>query len=193
MAVQLHPAGVLLAVLFIAAMVSLFTWMFRLPPILPHRAVTARRTVQALHRILVPVVETVPATRAVELACRLGHDQKAEIVLAHVVEVPLTLSLDAEMPAQEAAGRQALESAAVIAGRHNLPIRSRITTARYAADGILNIAREEDVNVIVMGVGIKRRNVPDQLGRTANEVLRRSPYEVILDKAPIPAQDQSIG
>ena len=185
--IEIHPLGVLLTIVFLGAMGTLFVWMFRLPPILPHQVITIRRTVTALRRILVPVVETVPAERAVELACRLGEEQKAEIILAYVVEIPLTLPLSAVMPEQEAAGREALQTAEVLVRRHNLPVRTRIIPARYAADGILHLAKDETADVIVMGVGVRRRAVPEQLGRTASEVLRRAPCEVILDKAPIAA------
>ena len=182
---EISSIGVLLALVFLVSMGGLFLWMFRLPPTLPYEVVAARQTVKTIRRILVPVVETVPAERAVELACRLGEEQKAEIILVHVVEVPLILPMDAKMPAQEAAGRQALHTAELMVHRHNLPVRSRLIPARQAADGILKLAAAEDVDVIVMGIGVKRRNIPDNLGRTASELIRRAPCEVVLAKAPI--------
>ncbi len=185
--IQISSLGALLALVFVGAMSTLFYWMFHLPPVVPHRIVTVRRTVRALRRILVPVVETVPAERAVELACRIGEEQKAEIILAYVIEIPLTLPLNARMPDQEAAGRKALDTAEMLVQRHNLPVRSRMIPARHAADGILHLTQDEDADVIVMGVGVKRRAAPEQLGRTAEEVIRRAPCEVVLDKVPIQA------
>jgi len=40
--------------------------------------------------------------RGIELACRLGEEQKAEIYLVTVLEVPRTLPLEAPMPEAEA-------------------------------------------------------------------------------------------
>lgn len=188
MSVEINPFGAGLAVIFLASMGSFFLWMFRLPSVLPRQAAEARQTVRALRRILVPVVETVPAERAVELACRLGEEQKAEIILAYVVEVPLILPLAAPMPAQEAAGRHALETAELLVRRHNLPVRWKMIPARHAADGILRLARDEGADVIVMGVGVKRRNMPSRVGRTASEVFFRAACEVVLDKVPIEAE-----
>jgi nucleotide-binding universal stress UspA family protein len=168
-------------------MVSLFLWMFRLPPVLPHQVVKVRRTVSALQRIIVPVVETVPAERAVEIAARLGQEQRAEIILVYVIEVPLTLPLSASMPVQETAAKDTLRTAEVLVRQHNLPVRTEMVPARHAADGILHVSRDEDADVIIMGVGVKRRSIPEQLGRTATEVLRRARCEVVLDKAPIEA------
>src|SRR5512136_204171 len=87
----LSPLGIALAVLFFLLMVNLFRWMFRVPPQLPYEVVKARQSVTALHRLLVPAPDNVASERTVELACRMGEAQKAEIVLAYVVEVPFTL------------------------------------------------------------------------------------------------------
>jgi nucleotide-binding universal stress UspA family protein len=165
---------------------SLFFWMFRVPPATPLPVVTARRSVAAIHRILVPTVEAMASERAVELACRLGEAQKAEIILVYVVEVPLTLSLDTAMPDQETKGREALNTAEFIVKQHGLPVHSRMMHQRYAADGIIQLAKEEEVDAIVIGVGLKRRATPGSIGRTTSEVMRRAPCEVIIDQAPIP-------
>ncbi|MFH1485649.1 MAG: universal stress protein [Chloroflexota bacterium] len=186
--VELSPLGILLAVVFLGSMSALFWWMFRVPPHMPRLAATARHSVTALRRILIPVVGAVASERAVELACRLGEDQKAAIILAYVVEVPLTMPLWAPMPTEEARGNEALEVAKTIVDRHDLPVSTRIVRERYAADGILHIAREEEVNVIVMGLGVKKRLAPADIGRTVMEVMHRAQCEVVVDKAPLPGQ-----
>jgi nucleotide-binding universal stress UspA family protein len=179
--------GILLAAAFLTAMGFLFSWMFRVPPLVPLSVVTARRSIAGIHRILVPVVETVVAERAVELACRLGEDQKAEIILASIVEVPMTLSLSTPMPALEAEAKEALDMAAFIVQQHNLPVRSRVMPQRSAAEGILRIANEEQVDAIILGLGEKHGRLPtEQFGRTVAEVLRKATCEVIVAKAHIP-------
>lgn len=179
----LNPIGIGLAILFLILMVNLFRWMFRVPPQLPQVVVKARQSVSALHRILVPVTESVAAERAVELACRLGEAQKAEIVLAYVVEVPLTLSLNAPMAAEEAKGQEILQTARCIVEQHSLPFRMEIIPHRYIWGGILHLARQEMVDAIVMDVGAGRHGA-EGLGRTAQEVLRRAECEVVLDRTP---------
>ncbi|MBM3135022.1 MAG: hypothetical protein FJZ89_07045 [Chloroflexi bacterium] len=187
MNVTLHPLGIILALIFVSSMSFLFYWMFRVPPQAPQRVVAARRSVAGLHRILVPVVETVVSERAVELACRLGEDQKAEIILASIVEVPMTLALSAPMPALEAQAKEALDMATFIVQQHNLPVRSRMMPQRSAAEGILRIANEEQVDAIILGLGEKRGRLPaEQFGRTVADVLRKAACEVIVAKAHIP-------
>lgn len=177
----LNPLGIVLAAVFTLSMALLFWWMFRVPPQVPHEVAAVRRSVAALQRILVPVSGKVTSERAVELACRLGVAQKAEIVLAYVIEVPFTLSLTTPLPAEETKGQEALRTAQFIVEQHGLPVKTRIVPHRYAWDGILRLAREEQTDAIVMSVG-RARPGDEVLGRTSQEVARRAECEVILDK-----------
>ncbi len=185
--VQLSPLGILLGLVFVSAIGSLFLWMFRVPPLIPLPVVKVHRSVEAVRKILVPIVEAIPSERAVELACRMGHDQGAEIVLVNVIVVPYTLALNTPMPAREQAARDALELGSMIVQRYACHAVKRVIRHRSAADGILQVAREEAADAIILGVGAKSR-VPGEWGRTSNEVLHRATCEVIVDKVPIAVQ-----
>jgi nucleotide-binding universal stress UspA family protein len=188
----LNPIGVGLAFLFLILMINLFRWMFRVPPQLPWAVVKARQSVSALHRILVPLsqaesrgtAEDGASERVVELACRLGEAQKAEIVLAYVVEVPFTLSLNTPMPDEEARGQEALRTAQFIVVQHGLPVRTQLIPHRYGWGGILHLARQEMADAIIMGTGGGRPGQAEGISRTVQEVLKRAECEVILDKPP---------
>jgi len=188
-----HPLGIFLAVIFVTSMGLLFWWMFQVPPQVPHEVAMVRRSVAAMQRILVPVSGKIASERAVELACRLGEAQKAEIVLAYIIEVPFTLSLDTAVPAEESRGQEALRTAQFIVEQHGLSARTKIIPHRYAWGGILRLAREEIVDAIVMGVGGGRPGLAEGpalskvegMGRTTQEVLKRAQCEVILDKVPV--------
>jgi len=179
----LNPIGIGLAALFLVLMINLFRWMFRVPPQLPYSVIKARQSVSALHRLLVPTAQDGASERVVELACRLGEAQKAEIVLAYVVEVPFTLSLNTPMPAEEAKGQELLRTAQFIVEQHGLPVKTQIIPHRQTWGGILHLARQEMVDAIIMGVGDGRPGQTEGMNRTAQEVLKRADCEVILDKA----------
>ena len=179
-----HPIGILLAIIFVISMGLLFFWMFRVPPAVPHEVAMVRRSVAAMQRILVPVSGKIASERAVELACRLGEAQKAEIVLAYIIEVPFTLSLDTVIPDEEARGQEALRTARFIVEQHGLSAKTQIIPHRYAWGGILRLAREEMVDAIVMSVGAGRPGLTEGIDRTAQEVIKRAECEVILDKVP---------
>src|SRR6266566_1596280 len=101
MPIQIHPLGLILAVLFASSMGALLLWMLWLPVKIPAAAAKAHRSVFAVKRILVPTLGQAYAERAVELACRLGQEQKAEVFLVHVLEVPRTLPLGVPLPEAE--------------------------------------------------------------------------------------------
>jgi len=181
----LSPIGIGIAILFAVLMISLFSWMFSVPPASPLPVIKARHSVSALHHILVPVSADVSSEGAAELACRLGASQKAEITLVSVVEVPFTLPLNAPLREQYAKGEEALRTAEFIVRQHGLPAHRKSIPARYAWGGILNLARQEAVDAIVMSAGHGEPSAPDGLSRTARELIKRAQCEVILAKMPL--------
>ncbi len=185
--VSINPLGLVLALIFISLMVILFRWMFAVPPQAPMEVVHVESTLSSLSRIVVPLVESVASERAVELACRLASDEKSEIVLAAVVTVPLSLSLNAELPELENRAQHAIDTGSFIVRQHKLKCATRIVRNRTAAEGIREVARDMDADMIVMGTGIPHRRTTAEISRTAMELLRRAPCEVIVAKATIAA------
>ncbi len=185
--VQLHPVGIFLGLIFVTSIGAMFFWMFRVPPSLPLPVVKVHRSVDAVRKILVPLVEAMPSERAVEIASRLGHDHSADLILVHVLVVPYTMELNAPLPVREKAARETLALGTVIAQRYGFRARTVLVRHRNAADGILEIARQEQVDAIVLGVGVKTRT-PGEWGKTSVEVLRRAVCEVLVDKVPLTAQ-----
>ncbi len=185
--VQANPLGILLAASFATSMGILFFWMFHVPPALPLPVIQVRGSVEAVHKILIPIVEALPSERAVELACRLGNGKKAELVLVHVIVVPYTLPLGAPLPEREKTARETLELGSVIARRYGNQVQTRIVRHRSAVEGVLQVANEEQVDAIVLGFGVKTR-VPGEWSKTSQEILSRAKCEVIVDKVQLVAR-----
>ena len=184
-AVNVSIIGVLLAVIFAMAMGSLLYWMMKVPRPITLEVARARRSVGALRRILVPTVGMPYSERGVELACRLGMEQIAEIILVYIIEVPRTLPLGAPLPDAEGKAQGAINRARAIVELHKLPVAETIERAREAGDGILKAAKDRDVDVIVMGIRPELSIAKDVLGRTSDYLLRKAPCEVVLDKPSI--------
>ncbi len=123
-------------------------------------------------------VEAITSERAVELACRLGNGKHTELVLVHVIVVPFTLPLNAPMPEEEKNAHEALELGGVIARRYGCHAEFRTVRHRSAARGVLQVAEQDQVDAIVLRVGLKNR-VPGKWGKTSVEILRRSTVEVL--------------
>jgi nucleotide-binding universal stress UspA family protein len=156
--------------------------MLRVPPSVPAEAAKARRALDAVGVILVPIIGRPYSLKAVELACRLGEIQKAEILVATFLEMPLSLPLGAPSPQAEGDAQSLLDQAEAVVKHHDLPCRTKAQRAREAAEGILALAREENADLIVMGVTPKAVGARSALGRTAETLLRRAGCEVILEK-----------
>ncbi len=139
-----------------------------------------------LRKVLVPILKTSLSEHAIELACRVGHDECAELVLVHVVVVPYALSLDVPLPEQDGQAESEFHLACTIAARYGCPARVRIVHQRHPADGVLQIAQEEKVDAIVLGVGADER-VPGEWEHTITDVLHRAECEVIIDRVPVAA------
>lgn len=183
-ALVLSPWGILLAVVFGLLIGGLLVWMFRVPAPIAQEVARARRSVSGIKRILVPTRGAEHDERAVELACRLGQEQRSQIVLTYVLEIPLTLSLNTPLPEEEAKATRAMQRSIEIVQLHSLEAIPRVERDRQAGRGILRTARDLDVDLVVIGMNPARSHFADPLGRTTETLLRNADFEVIVDKHP---------
>jgi nucleotide-binding universal stress UspA family protein len=181
-----HPTylGIFLAIVFSLSMGSLLWWMLHPPKPVPLVAAKVRRAVDAIKTILVPVVGGEYSDRGIELACRLGKEQNANILLVNVIEVPLSLPLGAHMPGHEVRAEEVLSQGKAIVENHNMIAQTRIERARYAADKIADIVKKEGISLVVMGLKPRTGGVENVIGRTTEMLLRKLPCEIILDAKP---------
>ncbi len=174
--------GALLAFAFSASMGTLLWWMLHVPRAIPLAAAKARRAVGAIKKILVPTSGTLYSERGIELACRLGEEQKAEVYLINVIEVPRTLPMEAPMPEAESKAQEILKAGESIVTLRGLPVKGEVRRGRVAGEEIIRAAKDWDADLIVMGIRSEIRMAQEILGRTSDLVLRRAPCEVIVDK-----------
>ena len=180
--IPIHPLGFILAVIFAVSMGGLMWWMLTVPRSLSAPVARARVSVEAIKRILVPTIGNVFAGREVELACRLGQEQKAEILLAYLMEVPRTLPLDASMPEEETKAKEALELAKTIVDLHGLPSTMEMLRSRVAGERIAQVAREQDVDMIVVGMRPGMGLAYEAFARTVDVLMRKAPCELLIDR-----------
>jgi nucleotide-binding universal stress UspA family protein len=174
--------GALLALVFTMSMGILLWWMFHVPKAIPLAAAKARRAVGAIKKILVPTSGTHYSERGIELACRLGQEQKAEIYLINVIEVPRTLPLEVPLPDTEGKAEEMIKRGKEIVNLRGLPVKGDVRRGRVAGEEIIRTAKDWEADLIVMGIRSEIRMAQEILGRTSDLVLRRAPCEVILDK-----------
>lgn len=177
------------------------------------RALTKQVPQIEFSNILVPVFGTRFDDDIVATAGRLaaaeagtpkgGHDSRLDVV--YVIEVPLTLPLDAKLPKErEEQARRALERAREVGEEYeDVEVVTDVIRARKVGAGILEAARRSDVEAIVIGgepptkirggakIGGIGAAKPEEIGAATEYVLKKAPCRVLLTAPPEPEQAQS--
>jgi len=143
--------------------------------------VEGERALAGWRLIAVAVDDDARSARAVELACRLGVAQHADIVLMHMLRVPRCQPLDQPDADAMARGEQALQLGEAIVERHALRAERRLVATRSAAGGILETARSCGADLIVLPGSAN--GVDGAHEEVAAEVVRRAAGRVIVDQS----------
>ena len=138
---------------------------------------------QPINRILVPVNGNETDDEVVGLACEMARLNKAEVIAIYVIEVKRTLPLDVDLPPEAAKGDTVLARAERNAEKWSLDLQTELLQARDVGTAIVDEAAERQVDLIVMGVGYKKKFGEFDLGRTTQYVLKNAPCRVWMARA----------
>jgi basic amino acid/polyamine antiporter, APA family len=172
------------------------------------RALTKQVPEVEFSNILVPVFGTQLDDDIVATAGRLAaaeartpkgdHDSRLDVV--YVIEVPLTLPLDAKLPKErEEQARRALARAREVGEEYeDVEVTTEVIRARKVGAGILEAARRSNAEAIVIGgeppTKIRGGGVlggigaakPEEIGAATEYVLKKAPCKVLLTAPPEP-------
>ncbi len=171
------------------------------------RALTKQVKEVAYRNILVPVFGTKLDDDIVATAGRLAAAEQEEadgemadsrLDLVYVIDVPLTLPLDAELPpAREEEARRALERAREVAEEYeDVEVGTETVRARQVGAGIVEAARRSEAEAIVIGgedptkirggavIGGIGAAKPAEVGAATEYVLKKAPCRVLLTAPP---------
>jgi nucleotide-binding universal stress UspA family protein len=180
----LNPIGIAIASVFAVSISSLLWWMLHPPAPVQAAVAKAVRGLSTVHKILVPVRGSSYNERAVELACRLGTDQQAQVIATYVIVVPLALPLSTPLPPEEKLGAEVLERARAIIEHHGMQPVTVVQRERDVARGVLRVAQDHDVDMVVLGINPKQLAAGESVGKATEHLLRKSHIEVIVDMHP---------
>ena len=142
-----------------------------------------------VRKILFPTDFSEPSRLALDQALMWAEVQDAELLLLHVVATRAVDLVDPESrfpePAEISARVQALansELAKLVAAHQDRPLRLRqlVRTATDVDEGILETARAENVDLVIIGTHGRRGAARLLMGSVASEVLRRSDRAVLV-------------
>jgi basic amino acid/polyamine antiporter, APA family len=170
------------------------------------RALTKQVPEVAFRNILVPVFGTKLDDDIVSTAGRLaaaeqaesGDEEEARLDVVYVIEVPLTLPLDAALPPEREDGaRRALQRASDVAEEYeDVTVTTGVVRAREVGAGIVEAARRSGAEAIVIGgeppskirggatLGGIGAAKPAEVGAATEYVLKKAPCRVLLTAPP---------
>jgi APA family basic amino acid/polyamine antiporter len=171
------------------------------------KALTKQVPEVAFRNILVPVFGTKLDDDIVATAGRLAAAEQEEaggelddtrLDLVYVLEVPLTLPLDAELPPErEEEARRALERAKAVGDEYeDVEVSAEVIRARDVGAGIVEASRRSGAEAIVVGgeppskirggatLGGIGAAKPAEIGAATEYVLKKAPCRVLLTAPP---------
>jgi len=131
--------------------------------------------------VVVPVLRSAESEEALVAAARLAADRGSTVAVVHVVEVPLDLPLDVELPDIEAEADEVLDRAAALLEEYGVRSVVRLLRARSAGPAIVEEAARRNAELVVLGAprpAARRRT--RIFGRTVDYVLRNSASRVLV-------------
>jgi uncharacterized hydrophobic protein (TIGR00271 family) len=133
-------------------------------------------------RILVPIANPDTAGTLLHLAGTLVRPEGGKVIALRVVTVPSQLPLsDGRIEAE--ANRVLLDQAIDQATKEEFRVQTMTRVSRSIADGILDTAREEDVDQILVGwSGGETRSISKSMGPVLDPVIKDAPCDVLIVK-----------
>jgi basic amino acid/polyamine antiporter, APA family len=131
--------------------------------------------------IVVPVTRSAESEEALVTAARLAAERGSTVAVVHVIEVPLDLPLDVELPVAEEEADDVLDNSAALLESYGVRAVTRLARARSAGPAIVDEAASRDAELVILGAPRKRLRAGGRIfGRTVDYVLKNSPSRVLI-------------
>lgn len=144
---------------------------------------------QGINSILVPVNDSPHSERAFRWACQVARSNKARLHALHVIEVPLSLSLEAEITADVDRAEDLLSRYERIAREEKYRgLEAGCLRARQAGAAIVREMEIKRAEMIVVGIPYNRSMGQCSMGSAASYIFQNASCQVLLwrDTAPVP-------
>ncbi len=129
----------------------------------------------AVKRILVPTSGQ-GQTDSIQVACELARLHQAELTAVHVIEVPASMPLDAELIQRTAHAEALLKRTEAIVREFDLTVDIRVIRSRSTLDAILELVNKEKFDLIVLSA--VKAHEKRSLGRLNERILKEVPCRV---------------
>jgi len=175
-------AGAIIALIVAASIGATLWWMLHPPASFVQKL--AKEATLDLERmvgsIIVVFSPDILSGHMMALAAKLARGERSELLAIYVIEVPYTLPPDAEMPLEERAALDALGAAETIATASDVSFRTEIIKSRSTKQAVLDLAKREKANLIILGSFREGKYTGAPLGRTIEEIAADAKCDVLI-------------
>jgi len=131
-------------------------------------------------KILVPTRGGI-GTETVQMACELAQLYKAELTAIHIIEVPFSMSIETPLYYKMQEAEASIKRAEAIARDVGVKIELDIIRSRSIAKAIVDIAKEGEYDLIIIGSLMPEKHVFfSPLSPVAEEVIKAAPCKVLV-------------
>lgn len=180
--IRMTFAGLVIAIVVAIAIGATLWWMLHPPASFVQKL--AKEAETELERMVGSIVvvfsQDILSSHMMALAAKLASGEKSELLAVYVIEVPYTLPPDAEMPVEERAALDALGAAETIATNTDVNLRTDIIKARSTKQAVLDLAKREKANLIILGSFREGKYTGAPLGRTIEEIAADAKCDVLI-------------
>ncbi len=128
--------------------------------------------------ILMPYKGTPSEDELLRTTCRIARQFKARLLVVHVMEVPMSLALDAQhVPGTEEA-EALLERAEELASESGMHIETELLKDRSVGHAVVDQARSVGADLLIMEAACEKGASASSVGHTAEYVLKHAPCNV---------------
>ena len=115
-----------------------------------------------------------------QMACKVSQQYKGKLYVVHVLEVPRSLPLDANMSEESRAADAILTKVEDAASKLKCQLESEIIQARDVAQTLVDEAEDRQVGVIILGMQRREKYGKFYLGSTIPAVLASASCRVLV-------------
>jgi amino acid transporter/nucleotide-binding universal stress UspA family protein len=148
---------------------------------IPIRAPLTREEL-AKYRVLIPIDDP-KNMPIIDLGCLLASRHNGELLLTSVIEVPTSVPIDAVDKETIDQRKKMLDKLKTYAELRGVGTRALVSVSHEVVTAVVDTAKEEAANVILVGWKGYTRTKKRILGRKMDALLRQTPCDVIVLKA----------
>ncbi|HEY1729027.1 MAG TPA: universal stress protein [Candidatus Baltobacteraceae bacterium] len=174
--------GAVCAVSVVLMIMGTLWWMTHAPRSRAEQVARVAERVlrQMVGSIIVVFSQEIRSEHMMVLAARLARRERADLLAAYVVEVPFTLPATATMETEDRAALDTLAAAEAIAQKHGVSIRAQTIHGRQTSQAVLDLAKREKANLIVMGSYREAKYMGAPLGRAIEQIANGAKCDVLI-------------